>query len=409
MKITMQKIQSSEFPFFISYGIFMFFAILSTSFYYRYFIGTPFKIILVVCFVILIYQEIIVGKYTVKSLASAVLCIISILIVWRVSLGATQNTVILIFIYNYCARRISFEKIANFTILLTGFAVALVIISSYLGIIDNYVFTSNMGRVREYLGFRYALFSSAFVFNITALDICVNKTRIKWTKLIFYIVINLWIYEKTNSRLSFYLALLLIAVSALLKYKPILITRCNLIYRLMIFSFVVCFIGSVWLTVTYNPSVKWQKELNILFEKRLSLGKISLVKNGITLFGQKISWVGNGLDAYGKKNVDTYTYVDNLYIQIIQHYGIVLTVLFLVLFTAVFVQCYRNKQYYFMIALFFMAGHGMVDDLILYLHYNTFWFVLGTTLSKTLYKKKFLELTGEKIDDKDINSCNTGL
>lgn len=395
MKISIPKIRSSERPFFISYGIFMTFSILSSSFYFKYFIGTPFKLILVLCVVLLVYQEITFGKYTLKSLAGAVLCIISILTIWRVSTGATQNTVICILIYVFCARHISFDKIGGFTIILTTFLVAFIIISSYIGIIDNHISISSLGRVREYLGFRYALFGPALIFNITALDICINKTAIKWKKLLFYFMVNFWIFEKTNSRLAFYLAVLLIVGSAVLKYKPMLITKGKIIYRLMIFSFIITFLGSMYLTITFNPNIKWQNELNMIFEKRLSLGQASLLENGVSLFGDEINWVGNGLDAYGNKNLGTYTYVDNLYIQILQHYGIVFTVLFLALFTATLVQCYRQKQYYLVIALFFMAGHGMVDDLILYMHYNTFWFVIGTNLFKTLNKKTFSWRRGE--------------
>jgi len=102
------------------------------------------------------------------------------------------------------------------------------------------------------------------------------------------------------------------------------------------------------------------------------------------VLGQKISWVGNGLNAYGQKNVNMYTYVDCLYIQILQRYGIVFTSCWLIILTATIYRCYRTKDYHLMIILTLIAGHCIIDDLTLYIYFNTFWFAIGVLLVKTV-------------------------
>ena len=72
------------------------------------------------------------------------------------------------FLYIYCGRRIHFAKIAGFTLNLSIATVLVVVLSGYLGIIDNVV-TAKNGRIREYLGFRYALYLPGILLNMTAL------------------------------------------------------------------------------------------------------------------------------------------------------------------------------------------------------------------------------------------------
>ena len=55
-----------------------------------------------------------------------------------------------------------------------------------------------------------------------------------------------------------------------------------------------------------------------MLESRLSLGKKSLERDGVTFFSRHISWVGNGLDAFGNSSNKVYTYVDCLYVKILQ-------------------------------------------------------------------------------------------
>ena len=131
------------------------------------------------------------------------------------------------------------------------------------------------------------------------------------------------------------------------------------------------FFISVWLTITYNPYFDWKYKLNILLGNRLYLGQVSVALNGIPLFGRNIYWVGSGLDAYGNAPTLAYNYVDNFYIQILQHYGVIFCCIFLVVMT---ILLFRLKNIYLYIIFLSIAFHCFVDDLQLYFYYNIFWF-----------------------------------
>ena len=110
---------------------------------------------------------------------------------------------------------------------------------------------------------------------------------------------------------------------------------------------------------------------------------------GVSLFGSgNIEWVGAGLDAYGNQSTETYFYVDNLYIQVLQRYGIIFMIIFLTLTTALMIQCYRKNENILVILLAIIAVHGLIDDLIMYLQMNTFWILFGPVIFGYIRLKK---------------------
>ncbi|MCD7750519.1 MAG: hypothetical protein LUI10_02055 [Lachnospiraceae bacterium] len=317
-------------------------------------------------------------KFTYRKLMVSALFIVLVVITRSQS---TLATVAYILIFVLCARDLNFKKIAKLSLWLSCLTVAFIVASAYLGIIDNYKYVQGT-RIRYYLGFRYSLFGPAFLFNITGLFLYLKKDGVKWIELLVLSVINYWMFAETDSRLSFYLSLMMIILFAVLKLFPKLLDGWNWVWRLLIFSFLIGFAVSVGFTALYDSSVPWQKQLNKTLESRLSLGQQSLQENGVNLFGQDLTFVGNGLDAYGEKNTeDKYNYVDSFYIQIMQRYGLVFITAWICLLTVALYHYYKLKDYHMMICLSMIAAHCIVDDLSLSLHYNTFWFALTVVFS----------------------------
>ena len=104
---------------------------------------------------------------------------------------------------------------------------------------------------------------------------------------------------------------------------------------------------------------------------------------GYNLFGQKINWIGNGLDINGQRGLSEYLYVDNLYIQILQRYGLFVLIILLVIFTLTLYHLLKQKQYVLSLILITLSFHAMIDDLIINLHYNIFLILIGTLMNQT--------------------------
>lgn len=378
MKIKIRKISTSELIFFGAYFLYLIVALLSTSFYYKYFEGRIYIAIKVLCLSLLLINEIIKSKMTFKSLSGLFICgIIYIVIAYNTSLF---SDVALLLAFVYCGRTVSFEKTAQVTAYVSSIVLAFVILSSYAGIIRNYVEIVG-GRYREYLGFRYALYPAAIIFNITALVLYIKREHIKLRDVILLGAANVFIFYKTNSRLSFYMAVLMILLMLLFQRFPNILQCSRILHVGMSISFILASVSSVLLTIKYKENVSWMRTLNQVLNNRLKLGNRSLALYGVSLLGKhNMEWVGNGLDSAGNKSTQAYLWVDNFYISIMQRFGILVAVIIILLLTFTLIKCLETKNYYIMFMLTLMAGHCMIDDLFLYLYYNTFWFVIGATL-----------------------------
>ena len=73
--------------------------------------------------------------------------------------------------------------------------------------------------------------------------------------------------------------------------------------------------------------------------------------------------------------------MDNLYIQILQKYGLLILALMLSLLTLTLFKVIKSRQWVLAFILIIMSFHSMIDDLNLYLHYNIFWILVGVLIN----------------------------
>lgn len=377
IKLKRTKIKRGDFLFFLAYGLFLIAGILSTSYYYKYYIGTPHKVMIFVVFLLLVYKELYENRLTNRAFVT---CILSVVLVLMVNYIASASFAVM-FVLIWSARNIEFERIARFTLIISGILFAFIIFSAYVGIIEN---TIRGGiRNRHYLGFRYALFGSAILYNIISLYIYLRKQQLKVMEVVFLGTINYWVYEQTDSRLSFGLGMMVLFIAVILKYFPLIFNKMRLLNRGMLFAFPICAAISIGITTAYDSSKAWMELLNVILGSRLRLGNRAILEWGYTMFGQNVSWHGWGLDVNGavsELSIMDYNYVDCGYLNLVLHYGVIVFAICMIVLTVAMFRGYRKKNYYLLILLTFVALHAMIDDLIIYLYYNTLWFVAAARI-----------------------------
>lgn len=371
--------------FFFAYGLYIFIGIMNISFFQIY-TNNITKYINILCMLILLYNELLNKKICIKEIF--LLLFISLL-AFPVMIH-NNGTLFIMILFIYCARSIDFRKIAKFSLLESILLLFLVIFSSKIGIITNYISTEG-GRIREYLGFRYALFSPMILFNITALELYLHKDKFSPFRYIILFILNYYVYIKTDSRLSFYLSILLILFIAILTRFPNFFKKRNVLCKIMVFSFILCSIFSLVTTINYDYSNPYMSKLNEILGRRLYLGHISLDMYPINLLGHDTKYIGNGLDMYGNKTSGTYFYVDCLYLNLLEKYGLIFTVILLLLLTYSLSNTLKEKDYFLLVILTFFALHGIIDDLEIYIYYNTFWFIISKNFSKNLKSIDYIE------------------
>ncbi|WP_454948282.1 hypothetical protein [Gemella sanguinis] len=380
MNIVIRRDSLKNMLFYIPYVAYLLYSLLNTSFYAKY-INSYGKILFAFCVLLLILKEFLGARFTSRD---GVLALVLIVITgyFYMYFGLTQ-TLLPIFIYS--ARNMEVNKILRISYVISLVMLVFIILSSYLGIIQNYIYYSAL-RERQYLGFRYALYPSSILCNIIFLKVYIEKENVSWVSLICLLIGNYILFQYTDSRLTFMLGAVLIIFSAIMKKSQKF--REILLNRVFIWSFLVLALLSIYATLNYDYLSDWQSDLNEALGGRLSLGNSTLKFYGYGLFGKSLSLSGNGLDENGMLNTSTYDYVDNLYVLLLLRAGIIFLFIFLVSMTIIMKKIYIQKDSYLYIIFILLAFHGIIDDLIMLPQYNSFWFVvaalfMGRRISKT--------------------------
>ena len=382
MKVVLKIKSVPELLALVALGMFLIVSILDVTFYAQYLPRIVSKLVIALSLFILSIKELFKRNYDYRAVIG--LCITSLiyLIVGKIN-GFSSNVAIGI-LFIYALRDISFKSVAKTSIIISIFLLSFVIISAKLGVISNYLEISG-ARVRSYLGFRYALFPSILLMNIVAISLYLKKDKIYYWQWFLLALCTYWVYDQTDSRLTFYSSCILLVCNLLIKWIPNLFTNLGNIFNIFKLTFIVNAIASFWLVQIYLNSTNsfvnnFLFKLNYMLGGRIYLANKSLQLYGYGLFGRSVEWNGNALTIEGVRNDQTYLYVDNLYIQISQKYGLLILALMISLLTLTLFKVIKSRQWVLAFILILMSFHSMIDDLNLYLHYNIFWILLGSLI-----------------------------
>lgn len=375
MRITLEKSSLKNLLFYFSYSIYLGYNLLDTSFYSKN-INVFGNLLIIIVLVMLIFKEVIDFKVNSRDLTLFII----LAIIGGLFFNYMGYNYAMLPFFVYSARNVNTTTIVKISYRISLVLLIFIIVSSYLGWITNYI-TYDGGREREYVGFRYSLFGPAILCNIIFLKVYLEKDNIKWRTLMFLIIGNYALYEFTDSRLTFGLGMLLLILTILIKlfskFKRVLMNK------ILIGSYVVSGLLSLYFTIGYNYLSEWHSNINEFLGGRLSLGYSTLKYYGYGLLGKKITLVGNGLDVDGYITTETYDYVDNLYIQLLLKLGLLFLVIFILGMTIVMWRVYRLNDIYLYIIFSLLALHGIIDDLMILPQYNSFWFVIAALFYKT--------------------------
>ena len=382
MKVVLKIKSVPELLALVALGMFLIVSILDMTFYAQYLPRIVSKLVIALSLFILSIKELFKRNYDYRAVIG--LCITSLiyLIVGKIN-GFSSNVAIGI-LFIYALRDISFKSVAKTSIIISIFLLSIVIISAKLGVISNYLEISG-ARVRSYLGFRYALFPSILLMNIVAISLYLKKDKIYYWQWFFLALCTYWVYDQTDSRLTFYSSCILLVCNLLIKWIPNLFTNLGNIFNIFKLTFIVNAIASFWLVQIYLNSTNsfvnnFLFKLNSMLGGRIYLANKSLQLYGFGLLGRPVEWHGNGLTVEGVRDSQIYLYVDNLYIQILQKYGLLILALMVSLLTLTLFKVIKSRQWVLAFILIMMSFHSMIDDLNLYLHYNIFWILLGSLI-----------------------------
>ncbi len=368
-----------HFPFFVSLAIYIIISIFNKTFYGQYIPGAVFQASLLACISLLFFHEF-AKLYLTDYHLKEILHLLTVFAFFAICTRFLGFKTSMLLIYIYCSRDIEFKRTAGLASY-TAFAMfCFVVLSALLGIIHNYVSVGSDGRIREYLGFTYALPPAMILANVTALQVYVKKDCMPLTQILFWAVLNTWLFSKTDSRLSYFTAMFFLMLAFLFRINldwTRIFEKCRPLVFLTAFAFIICMTVSILIIAFYDKNIDWMRRMNDISEERIVLTIESIKKFGISLFGEPVKWVGNGLDSSGNALKGQYLYVDNIYINLIQRAGIIAFAYLTAILTVAMIKAAKAKDYWLIVIWAVLSCRGILDDLIIGLHYNTFWLGIG--------------------------------
>ena len=383
MKLVVKIKSLPELMALVALGIFLTVSILNVTFYARYMPGTVYKLAIAFSIFLLFVKEMFKRKYDYRALIGLFATILIYFIVGKMTALGSEVPVSILFIY--ALRDVPFKKVAQTSLVVSTCLLFFIIVSAKVGIITNYIEVSG-SRVRSYLGFRYALFPSMLLMDIVAIVFYLKQNKIQYWKWLLLSLSVYWVYDQTDSRLTFFSSCILLACSLLIKWFPELLSKLGYVFKAFKLTFIVNAIISFWVSFTYlNSGYSFINDLlfkvNHMLGGRLYLANKSLNLYGFGLLGRPVEWYGNGLTVEGIRNYQTYyLYVDNLYVQVLQRFGLLILGLMLSVLTLTLSKVIKKRQWVLAFILIMMSFHSMIDDLNFYLHYNIFWVLVGTLI-----------------------------
>jgi len=383
MKLVVKIKSLPELMALVALGIFLTVSILNVTFYARYIPGTVYKLAIAFSIFLLFVKEMFKRKYDYRALIGLFATILIYFIVGEMTALGSEVPVSILFIY--ALRDVPFKKVAQTSLVVSTCLLFFIIVSAKVGIITNYIEVSG-SRVRSYLGFRYALFPSMLLMDIVAIVFYLKQNKIQYWKWLLLSLSVYWVYDQTDSRLTFFSSCILLACSLLIKWFPELLSKLGYVFKAFKLTFIVNAIISFWVSFTYlNSGYSFINDLlfkvNHMLGGRLYLANKSLNLYGFGLLGRPVEWYGNGLTVEGVRNYQTYyLYVDNLYVQVLQRFGLLILGLMLSVLTLTLSKIIKKRQWVLALILILMSFHSMIDDLNFYLHNNIFWILVGALI-----------------------------
>jgi hypothetical protein len=203
------------------------------------------------------------------------------------------------------------------------------------GLLENLEFYDH-GTIRYSMGFIYVSNACFLFFSLEAAWLYFRRKEMKLLEILIILVIWGAIYYATDTRTMTILGLIMALMCYLVRFWNR--SWKNTFTKWVCILLSPCIVIFTWLLQFYynrHSTTKWMVRLNSALNGRLRLAKQAMENYSVRLFGQKITWVGNTVNL----NRNKYNFVDCAYIKILLDWGILISILFLIL--------YMYLMYYF--------------------------------------------------------------
>ncbi len=385
--------RGTELLYYFTLIVYILFSMISTSMAIVYLTTRGYVLSMVLVLGLLFMREaaifLLVKKYDIREYIGMSICILLGYIAARNDTAVMICTYMLIF----GARNIDLRKTYKIIIPFMVITIALVILAANQGILAQHIYEEK-GGLRHTLGFNYPLVIPCYILNISMMIMIIRQESVSWIEIIALFISDVVFHKLCIADLSGGLTMAVIIAMAIVKIYPQIITSDFILFKLVdkitVLMFPVCFLVSLWLSYNYDNTIQWMNVLNTKLRTRISLMYDAVQTYGIKIMGQRILFVGLGLDLDGEPSKGTYNYVDNLYISILLRYGILFSVIVMALLVMTMVYLYKKKARVWLWMLSICAVHCLIEDKMHFIYYDALLLIIGQAVNNINNKRDYI-------------------
>ncbi len=253
---------------------------------------------------------------------------------------------------------------------------------SLIGLIPNV--STVVGRYN--LGFESRMYGW-YILNYCAIEIYYRNRNRAYTY-IWLVLLNIIVYCFTKTRLSLYLFAILIVVSVFEDYGKKIGKD---IQKKLSLSFVIMFFVSLFLTINYVRFPYFED----MFSGRLRFGMRVISSYGIKLWPRNIEY-------YTQQFEDgSFTmYVDSGYIDLLVRFGIILTIVVILVYTLLMKKSVKTNNYRWFIWLLIIALFNLINNSFFNVYFDcTVFFIWDVKRELGNGKANYFKIQGDRFDE----------
>lgn len=283
------------------------------------------------------------------------------------------------------AKNIHFDRILKVFFGVSLVILAAAMICSQAGMIENLVYPSVRGGVRQCFGTIYPTDFAAHIFYMAMAALCMNNRRIHIADIVIVGALGVFVYKACSAftgTMTLGLAaigmIVVMIVQRRLEQKEKLegtdapLGWWNGILRFLTLApvfFAALFIGMVHL---YRPKSAFWAKLDQILSLRLSVSAEGTANYAYRLFGQHVEEFGNGRSIETREH---YFFLDDSYLRMALIYGIVILIVVLLMMIIIANRAVRYQRCMLYLAMLLIALHCFMEQHLLEMAFNPF--ILG--------------------------------
>ncbi|MGI6072671.1 MAG: hypothetical protein ACOX75_06675 [Lachnospiraceae bacterium] len=299
-----------------------------------------------------------------------------------------DNIIIWMFVLLMAAYNSDSRRIIGISSVIAAVVLFAVIIASRLNLIENMIYQAG-GRIRHGMGFVWVTTGPTIFFFLMLQYIFLRKNKMRLCEYAAGLLINVYLYVKTGTRLPFFLltaAILFFAAVSLFKKKWRISRRAKLFFYLI--PVLIC-AASILICAFFRWEDPVWHRINTLLNSRPHYGAAAFREYGVNLFGRQIEWVGNSIIPSG----GTYNYVDCSYVRILLNFGALFLTAVLAVYYRLLYRAVRAEDFYLVWIAVFTLLHGFTEPTLFDMGFNVFPMIAFASVGTepVEYKKGFLK------------------